>query len=216
MDNEQMRLEVLKGKRVVIVEDDAELATRLKAELEQYGMIVEGHIAWIRGEGGAIECLRVKGPKVDLLILDVMLPATEENYKQLIAIEKELKDLRGTFVRASSSQPQTEDFNQKLQEARNRRKDLLAKSRELIEKEGGVDLVEEVLRVDPPLPLPPVVFLTAVGHEQIIVRAQTVIQEQSKVRKETIRSLWLVKPQTIGAILDAAVDLIGKPKSGGK
>lgn len=194
--------EVLKGTKVLIVDDDEHLPQRLVNEFKRYGS--ESNVKHTVEEGLAE--LNDNGSEYDLIVIDVMLPKNEEDYKKIESYREELEECFRIIKDEDSADPDDEEFKRKWERARGLRPHLHKRITSLIRKKGGIEIIKEWLEQLKSEKAPPILYLTAIGDEAIMAEG---IEATGAVN-----SIWLVKPVTVEKLLNTSAKLIlaGKEK----
>ncbi|MBZ0285046.1 MAG: response regulator [Anaerolineae bacterium] len=183
--------------KVLIVEDDDLLAKRIKSLFEKYTHL-EPTIARYMGAARAIVTKR--GGDFDLVILDIMLPATRQDFGEIQGLEKRLKDLRMKLEGDSASLDESAQAARR--DARYERGEALKRIEELIDREGGIKLINEWLKYYPDENQRfTVLFLTALGNNEVVTRGLHLAGQFSD---------WIVKPIPSDLILEKSANLIVK------
>ncbi len=86
--------ELLKNKKVLIVEDDILIRKKLKILLEQKGFSVTLKGCVEGKKEGALDELKQNGMEYDFIILDVRLPDTEEKFNENIKLDNDWESLQ--------------------------------------------------------------------------------------------------------------------------
>ena len=185
----------LTEKEVLIVEDNTSLAEKMERVFSQFP---GSDVAVTHSMESARGAMDQEGP-FGLVVLDVMLPATEDDYERNLEYEEIMKKAKNTIRRIGTS-PTNRTDRERLQDARFDR----ARAREAIEKlindEGGITLAAEWRQSDDAgKQNMPILFLTAIGNEDTSERG---------LEKAKRRASWLLKPVSSKGILREAVELI--------
>ncbi|HVM72953.1 MAG TPA: hypothetical protein VMT91_14410, partial [Anaerolineales bacterium] len=172
---------ILKNRRTLIVEDDKGLSKRI-AQLFQENTGIEPSIANFMQEATKILS---ESEGFDLVIIDIMLPKTLEDFNIIQEYEKVLDETRAVIEKyGSQSFDPTENIQ--LFDARYRRSEALNQINKHILREGGIYLVDEWHRIaETQNKILAVLFLTAVGNPDAIKKGLTLIDGISD---------WVVKP----------------------
>ena len=145
MTQEEVR-NVLQDMRVLVVEDDKKLAQRL-VTLFKEATTVEPVVANYMDQ--AREEMRKETPDgkpgpFDLVVMDVMLPATESDFSAVLDLVRKISEAREVIRHLEALGKQaTDDDRTQPADARQLRRQALRSIRNLIKGLGGVDLVEE-------------------------------------------------------------------------
>jgi DNA-binding NtrC family response regulator len=186
--------DMLSGCRVLIVEDDASLASRVAALLKDY-TCVEPVIAYSIQE--ANEAVAGNIEEFGLATVDILLPLTDEDFKEIQEHEKTLEHVRKAIEKASTH-PTDEDTRRKLFDARYERSQALRRIESLIDREGGINLVAGWREHHK---LFPVLFLTAIGNDAMVRQGFSAAKENAD---------WVVKPVSSDLILEKCANLLLK------
>jgi DNA-binding response OmpR family regulator len=188
--------EVLCNCYVLIVEDDAPLASRIARLFEGF-TITRPVVAHSMEQARKI--VADSQDSFGLAIVDVMLPPTDEDFKEIQEHEKTLERVRKAIEEAGTH-PSDDNVKRALFDARYERAQALRQIESLIDREGGIELVEEWHRSHQ---LVPILFLTAVAKDKIVRRGRLVAGECSD---------WVVKPVPSYLILEKCVNLLLKKR----
>jgi len=203
LKEEEVR-ERLVNRRVLIIEDDESLSKRLVNEFKRYRaeVLVKYYV------DSGLEELKKNGSNYQLIVVDVMLPQTKEEFQQIQRCRKEVDECVKILMQEDEAPPDDDEFGKRLEKAREQRKSLLNKIASLIRKLGGIEMVKDWLNwltknqddEDEKIERPPILYLTAVGNEDAI--------DEGKKAAEDKDVEWLVKPVTGLRLLHAAGELI--------
>ena len=195
---EEQNRKALKGKRILVVEDDATLAKRI-AELFKDFTCEDAVV--LHSMDAAKTAVQENNAPFHLVVMDVMLPANERNYKAICEHEKKLDELTQRIMQINSA-PATSEENFELTEARQRRAQVLSAIQKLIVKNGGIQLVN-IWRTNGPenLRLVPILFLTAIGNEKDVADG---------LKAAGGIGSWLVKPVASEEIIERSIRLLNQ------
>jgi DNA-binding response OmpR family regulator len=188
---------ILEGKHLLVVEDDEGLSYRLVKEFERCGV---SRVAQEYAVETGLRELNNKGTKYDLIVVDVMLPKTEDDFRHIQDFRKELKECRKILREEDTADPGDGKYRQELAKARERWRPLNEAIALLIRKEGGIEMVKQWLEGLKGERHPPILYLTAVGNPNT--------KEPGLRAVELRHADWLVKPVTVDTLVDRAAELI--------
>ena len=197
----------LDKKTICIIEDDDQLLEQLTHEFIKNGA---GEVKKARIVDEALNILKTSGHNIDLIVCDIMLPRTWEDYKRIQQWKEELKAYRDIIIQNEEEGPDNNDFERRLELARERRPLIINQINDLIDKEGGLNIIQQWNKLieqkndkinDPTKKFtsPPVLYLTAVGDEKNMDRGKRVAGPNS---------YWLVKPVFVERIVNEAIKAI--------
>ncbi|MHC4497731.1 MAG: response regulator transcription factor [Planctomycetota bacterium] len=189
--------EILAGRRVLIVEDDEGLTERLGKEFKRFG--ADEVAIRFTVEGGLKE-LKEKGSEYDLIVVDAMLPASEESFQRIKGYRGELKECLNVLKEEDSADPGDEEFRKELAKARERWQPLNRAIASLIRKEGGIEMVRQWLEPLKGKRHPPILYLTAIGNPDV--------KQEGLLAAGERHVDWLTKPVTVETLLDRTEELI--------
>jgi DNA-binding response OmpR family regulator len=189
--------EALRGRAILIVEDDKRLAERI-ARLFESQTGVDPFV--VRTIEGALHRLSDKNPRFDLAIIDVMLPMTEADLKTIEVLEETLRQTRDEIAAFAFSSPADETARTRFLDAESKRSQALKQIDYLIDSEGGVSLIKRWLARYPDRNWDlPTLFLSAVSQTADL---------QARLSESQVDYHWLVKPVPSELILARCVDLL--------
>ncbi len=191
IDSQQVK-ETLNQRRVLIVEDDRELANRIASLIEGF---TEAKPVVVHTMETARKKVRGAKDRFDLALLDIMLPRTEEHFGKIGVLEERLETLR-IVIKGANSRQKDDSMWEALVDARDERAYVQRQIEELIVLDGGIQLADEWR--DDGLQFP-ILFLTAIG---------AVETSQLGLKCAGNRSAWIVKPAPSDRILDECVALL--------
>lgn len=189
--------EILAGRRVLIVEDDEGLTERLGKEFKRFG--ADEVAIRFTVEGGLKE-LKEKGSEYDLIVVDVMLPETQEDFMQIQGLTGQLKKYQKILKQEDTAHPGDQQYQKDLAKARERWRPLNKVITSLIRKEGGIEMVSEWLGALQDASRPPILYLTALGGMEHRMHGIGVTDGKDVE--------WLVKPVTVDTLMHTAGGLI--------
>lgn len=198
MNNNPKGTQFLEGKQVLILEDDQELAELLKELFENEGANVK--CKECREE--AQRELSQQGIEYDLIVLDIMLPNMVKQIKRIRELDKELEKVRRVLRQEDELQEDDTGLMMQLESAYDKRSAILVEREALIDREGGIGLLEELTKSGKDTQqLPPILVLTAVGKKDVV-----------KAGLDQLGGCgdWIVKPVEPEYIIDKSVQLIQK------
>ncbi len=185
----------LKGWRVLIVEDDEELAARMRGLVEERTKVPPVVVHSMQEANEAMRGSRDES--FGLVIMDVMLPETEKDFANIQSQMRIIDEARST-IRRLGPNPNDSTSQTALAKARHKRAAALSVIDELIVKDGGIRLVEKWFAKSANASLA-VLYLTAVGNE-----AET----RRGIDLAPHRSAWLTKPTSSEEILRKMTELL--------
>ena len=185
----------LKGRSILIIEDDDDLAGDLTRVFEQTTGVAPGVARWM---DAALE--QLNGPRgFDLVVTDVMLPESRGDYEEIQSLEEQLKELTATIA-AVRLEDAGQSGQSQLRSLRAQRAIMLERIDQLTHGEGGIEVIERwraaTGRPDFPWPM---LFLTAVGSGEARSRGAAAAGPACR---------WLVKPVSTLILLRALADLL--------
>jgi response regulator of citrate/malate metabolism len=185
----------MKQKQVLIVEDDTELAHCLKILFK--GLTgTEPIVAYQM----AAATTAMQGNKIDLVILDIMLPQDEAAFNLICGHNKTIAELRKTIDSLDSDgSAWTAERAETLEDARQKRRSVLASIQKLIKVDGGIQLLNVWQQNATKSTSAKVVFLTAVGDTRVGGYSNLI---------HKFETAWLVKPVSNSIILASAARLL--------
>lgn len=187
-------LEILKGKNILIVEDEDFIADKIKKLLEGY---TETTILLANCIESALK--KIQGHSIfDIILVDVMIPETKSNVEKVKEYEKRLDGLRKDFEHLNSLDKTTEVQNS-LYKKRIERSEVLKGIESLIDEEGGIHLIERIKAENKDKIPKSCIFLSAIGNETKIKSGLNVAGENSK---------WLIKPIPNAIILETCCNVL--------
>jgi CheY-like chemotaxis protein len=196
-------MSVLFGKHVLIVEDDNKLAEKISQlfrELTKNEPVVVHCIEDAKGE------IAKSGNRFDLAVVDIMLPQSREDFRDIQKHEKKLADARATVDRIGEEPNDSEQ--RELLEARLQRQEALRRIFDLIDREGGISLIRECRDSQSECPFnAAVLYLTAVGNEPARQRGAEAADNRCE---------WLVKPVPSELIVRKSIALLSSDLSSQK
>ncbi|MCY2928699.1 MAG: hypothetical protein NTV86_04240 [Planctomycetota bacterium] len=192
---------LLDGKKVLLVEDDAELAERIAEILNGCGVVVVS----AHSVETAIRKYRTVEAEYSLLIIDCILPETETDLEAMRQLEAELHtELQVIRSLQHVMNPTLTDLNT-LTHARNRRAAIRNRIAERVARDGGL-LLARALKTAEAGPdaadCPPFLFFSALGSDDLRRNAE----------KEFPGCRWLVKTGLEDVLLGHIRELL-MPKS---
>lgn len=191
----------LKKRRILIVEDDPDLAPRLERSFRTWGVEDVVIRRCVTGKTqGAIDLLE-KDSNFDLICLDMMLPFTELKLNRCDDLQKQWDDLQAKIIESSEQ-------GKKLAKLRDDLEDLSTQMDGLIDRVAGLRMVHALLDLqanthfseleDAVFPIP-ILFLTA--------RQQEAVSEEAKLPIPN-GCFWLTKPVRERHLMETAARLI--------
>lgn len=189
LTKEQVR-SLLTNRRVLVVEDDTVLAGKIVSILQQY-TVREPKQAHCMEEAREM----LSDASFDLAVMDVMLPRDREGLEAIRSYDRQIQEAR-RVMDGIGENPTSEVKREQLLTARFRRAEAIAGIAEILDKQGGIELVRECHGGSRCLP---VLFLTCVGNEPEIEQGTRVAGWLAD---------WLVKPVASDDILEKASQLL--------
>lgn len=199
MVREEETREELRGARILVVEDDENVAERLVTWFTRYGA---SEVVVRYAVDAGLEELKSKGEDYDLIVVDVMLPETEKAYKEIQVYRMKLKECLKILKQEEETDLRDKEFRESVDKARENRQYLLRRITFLIKKTGGIEMVRRWVRGSKRKSSPPIIYLTALGSSDEINHG-IAAAEQENVE-------WLIKPVTVKTLMDTAAELIDK------
>lgn len=187
--------EILSNCYVLILEDDKELSDRIKNLIGKYTQdspIIAHSVEEAR------KIVSKFNRKIDLVILDIMLPEVNSQYIKILELEESLKKINETINNVINED--SEEAKKILFTSRYERSLVIQDFEELINNSAGVNLVDEWRKDKQQFPI---LFLTAVGDNGTVENALSIAGENSS---------WIIKPSNSQLILKKCIDLLIKWK----
>jgi DNA-binding response OmpR family regulator len=202
LTKEQVR-DNLQGCCILIVEDSVDLAERIARLLKPYCGVDP---VLVHSMEKAKDIVKSSTVRFSLAIVDIMLPITDDDFKQMREHEETLEEVR-QVIRESVSRSD-DAANQDLIEARANRAAALRQINRLIDTRAGIELVAAwqpiLAEQDHQLPI---LYLTAVGNDSAVREGLSVAGEYAD---------WAVKPVPARDIIDRCVRLVRAAGSAGQ
>ena len=104
----------------------------------------------------------------DLIIFDIMLPVTNNDFSKIRELKKELNEYVNIIIRDEDECPNDSSFKIDLERAREKRTVISNEINKHIDQETGIKLIEEWLKNFKPSIVPPILALTAIGPNEFI------------------------------------------------
>ena len=185
----------LKNCNVLIVEDEKYLAEVLSKRFYQFTS-VQPIIAHYMDE--ANKYVLEEEIEFHLAIVDTMLPKSEGSYKSVNEKKTELLNVRKK-INSAREHSLDNKLEAELEKYRYQRLKIIKSINALIEPEGGIDIIEEWRNQQKKFPI---LFLTAIGKEDIAMKGKRIAGEKS--------SVWIVKPVNSNYMLKKCEELLAK------
>jgi FixJ family two-component response regulator len=157
----QQLSDVLGNLQVLIVEDDVKLATQLAGLIKEFA---HREPVLVHTMEAARKMVAEEKERFGLLIMDVMLPESNQDFDDIGKFKKKLIILRKK-IKEASTRPADQLSQEILENARRDRAHIQRRIEELIQDAGGIHLVEEWHKAGIQFPI---LFLTAVGAQEMI------------------------------------------------
>jgi DNA-binding response OmpR family regulator len=188
---------VMRGKRILIIEDDDFLARKLAELLKQF-TLEETIIA--HSVEAAKNLLEGKTVDFDLAVVDVMLPDTEQDYKEIQEFREKMEQLAYEIKKIEQASDHS-GARERLSQARYQRSLFHERIFDRVKEEGGIELVQTWVenRSKTTNKLFPVLFLSALGNQNVISKVE---------RIEGLLEKWIVKPVEEGVLLTECSNLL--------
>lgn len=193
---------VLRGRRVLIVEDDVGLAGRIARLFKEHAGTDPAECRSIKG---ALDCLAEETAGFDLAVIDAMLPRTEEALADIQDLRETVRKTTGILAESEFSEPEDDAKREKYLDAQLRRSQALKRMYELIDEHGGITLIERWVEQHEGRPWTlPTLFLTAVSLTGGL---------HDRLARCGVRYDWLVKPVSSEQILSKCAALLDNRSS---
>jgi CheY-like chemotaxis protein len=184
------------GKEILILEDDSGLAKRLMNIFQEYGAKV--NIKHYIDAG--LEELQKKGTEYDLIIVDVMLARTKEDFEKISKYREEVDTCVNVLMQEEEYGLNDTEYKKVIEDARQRRSFLLGAIVDLVTNDGGIEVIEKWIKGISDSKRPGILYLTAVGTSNMI--------EKGKNAAEFKKVEWLVKPITPAKLILMSIELM--------
>lgn len=195
-------LQKLAGQRILIVEDDESLPLRLIKEFEQCeACVTVKHTV----ESGLME-LKESGTDYDLIVVDVMLPESEEDYQKIQQFRCTVKQVMNVPQQKSTGDANDKEASRLQEQAREKRRFILEQIDMLTCKDGGFQLVKQWVEELGGKSRPPIIYLTA--------RSDPGAKQEGIEAAGGQNVVYLGKPVTLVQLLGTAVQVISEMKTG--
>lgn len=189
-------LDILRGKQILIIEDEEFIGGKIKKLLERY---TENTILLSNCIERTLELIK-EYEFFDMLLVDVMIPETKFDVKMVREYEERLNNLRKDFELLNSSESSDSVQNQ-IHKKRIERSEVLKGIADLIDEDGGIRLIETI-KIEYKNKMPKsVIFLTAVGDESKIRRG---------IEAAGVNSRWLIKPIPNSILIETCCEIISQ------
>ena len=194
----------LKARRILVIEDDPDLAPRIERLFQMYGAakVVIKRCVVGPNEGG-LDALCKRGGEFDLVVVDIMLPWDEDALKRCDGLQKEWNALQ----KEAAELRHKKDAQRRLASLRKELQWLSEAPRKEIDDKAGVKLIKqwrEALKdssVGDARPEPPILFLTARQPESFA---------QEELQQIMVSARWITKPVLELQVLTAAAELLAE------
>jgi CheY-like chemotaxis protein len=189
----------LKDKQFLLVEDDEVLIEKLKKIFSNN--MLETLVVKSFYDEALVELKLDK--QYDLIIFDIMLPTTLDDFNNTKNLKDELNKHISTIIREEDENPSDSGFKLELEQARERRTIISQEINKYIDQEGGIKLIEEWIRSIKNSTTPPILALTAIGPNEFS-KTQEIINKVMKFKNVRV----LQKPATAERIIKEIKELI--------
>jgi DNA-binding response OmpR family regulator len=190
----------LEGKIILVIEDDKLLKTGLQEAFEGQGC---SKIVLKECIENAFKEISKQGKDYDLIMLDIMLPETEKQLNRLRELEQELDEVRGVLRQEDEMDPDNNSLRDEIEKAYNKRATILREKDTLVNRRGGIELLEKLNDKGLLGNQLPILVLTAVGNKEDVYDGMKLLSESGD---------WLVKPVNVQTLINKAQELINKKK----
>ena len=162
--NNDKSAQSFKGKHFLLIEDDEVLIGKLKTIFQNI-YLLEPVVKSYYNE--ALTELKTNN-HYDLIIFDIMLPMTNNDFSKIRGLKKELNNYIDVIIRDEDESPNDPSFKFDLEQAREKRTAIAAEINKYIDQEGGIKLIEEWMKNIGLVASPPILALTAIGPNEFI------------------------------------------------
>jgi DNA-binding response OmpR family regulator len=183
---------VLNNLHVLIIEDDKDLASRISRLIKEFTL---QPLKIAHSMEMARKIVTVDQEGFELVIMDVMLPNTDQDFEDIRVFQKKLLLLRKE-IKAANALPDEVAKQTTLAAVRDERAHVQKRIESLIISDAGIRLVEEWYAAGIQFPI---LFLTAVGGEDQMKRARAITGAHSS---------WVIKPVPNEEILEKCIELL--------
>lgn len=204
------RHDILKGCTILIVEDDKKLSKRIAQIFLEH---TETAPIIVDNQSDAQKCIIASHNQIALAVMDIMLPVTIQSVRQIRKLEKTIEQAKATINKQGNIKG-IDNLHPELSDARIIRSQALKQINQLIDLEGGINLLERLrIQLNGSGICFPILFLTSIGNDQLIRRGTVLTGDKSD---------WIIKPAPSELILEKSLNLIhtyssfGKGQSDGK
>jgi CheY-like chemotaxis protein len=156
--------ENFEDKHFLLIEDDEELIVKLTTLFNNCNL-KELVIKSCYDE--ALAELKLNKP-YDLIIFDIMLPRTNNDFSKIRELKKELNKHIDVIIRDEDESPNDSSFKFDLKRAREKRTAISCQINKYIDQEAGIKLIEEWMKNIGFVTSPPIITLTAIGANEFI------------------------------------------------
>jgi CheY-like chemotaxis protein len=194
----------LKDWRILVIEDDSDLAPRIEHLFVTYGaaaIVIKRCV--VGPKEGGLDALRESGRKFDLVIVDIMLPREEDALQRCDDLQKKWNDLQ----KEAAELRHKKDSQRRLSDLRKELQWLSETIRKEIDDKAGVKMIEQWCTtpqdrsVEDVIPQVPILFLTARQPESF---------GQAELQQTTKHARWITKPALDWHVLTTAAELIAE------
>jgi len=202
--------ERLKGRRVLIIEDDKDLAPRLGDVFKSWGVKATDirYRRCVRGsDHGALDFLCSEADSLDLICVDIMLPWDEEALKTCDNRQHKWNELQEKVTKLRDRGPIAD---QDVNDMRSKLSVLSGQIRATIDRKAGVKMIIEWCKEMRKrsgkdwTPRAAILFLTARFEASLA----TEISEVKKYLSEFPKVKWITKPALELQVVTAAAELL--------
>jgi len=200
--DEERTTKALKGRRILIIEDDKDLTLRLKELFESCGVRSVSVKRCVRGaRQGGLDILLKRGDDFDLICVDIMLPWSERDLKECQVLQREWNQLLKEVAKLREKRASGDD----LAEQRDRLNKLSQEIRARIDREAGIKMIQHWRQEMSKKaggqwsPKAAILILTAHLKDESLAAG---------LAEFTRRTRWITKPAFQWQVLTAAAELL--------
>jgi DNA-binding response OmpR family regulator len=209
MPEERLR-QVLRGRHVLIVEDEVELSQSLQELFNRYGTGTTTTRRCVKGPtNGGLDALLAQDPPYDLVVVDVRLPPDEHKLNLFKGLqEQRRKHLRNLMGLPGAGEGEERD---ELRSLRSKMAALDTEIHDCIDLDGGIRMVEDWAKEmrkshgEGWHPQTTILYLTG----------RTADDARKRALQAVTGSQWLTKPVTSARVVNAAAALLDNLKLAG-
>jgi DNA-binding response OmpR family regulator len=197
----------LKNRRVLLVEDDKDLAPRLEHVFAECGARVVARRCVIGESEGALNLLLQETDPFDLVCVDIMLPLTETDLKECDGLQQEWDELQKEISKVRRSY-RDEDFSgkarQEVEDLRKKLDELDRAMRGKINREAGMNMIQQWC--DRKRQKCGITWTPSAGI--LFLTARQALSLADRVKEIKVDTKWIIKPSSVEQILEAAAELL--------